>query len=348
MIPARSSQRHLEKTKLMVIEHDGEVRHSDVHHLKNFLHPGDLLVVNRSGTLPSSFHGQIARTHQPIEIRLASYRGSMARWVAVIFGHGSWRQATEARGPTPQIYAGDMVHISPRLQARVVSVDKRFSRLIEIEFSSSGNLLPALYESGRPIQYSYLKEELQIWDQQTLFAGPPLSVEPPSAAFPLSWERVLELKNFGVGIATVLHAAGLSSTGDAELDAQLPLAEYFEVPQSTADAVRRTHGRVVALGTTVTRALESAAQNGGNLVASRGYTDFKLGPNTQLRVVDSLLTGMHEDGTSHAQLISAFCSPEWLTRANAQASKRQYRSHEYGDLTLIHGERNLITIKEST
>ena len=292
-------------------------------------------MVNRSGTLPSSFKGYVHGTDEAIEIRLAAFRGAdvsdLSHWAAVSFGDGDWHLPTERRGPAPRLKVGDEVRIAPGLSAKILRVDPQFYRLIHIEFQSP-SLVKALYASGRPIQYSYLREELRVWDQQTIFSGPPLSVEPPSAGFPFHWKQILDLKSQGVEIASVLHGAGLSSTGDPALDSRFPLDEYFDVPFDTTKLIERTHRnghRVVALGTSAARALESSLRQ------AAGYTDLKLGPHSSLRLVDALITGMHEPGTTHADLMQAFCKAEVLTKAVREAEWLGYRSHEFGDLTFI-------------
>ncbi len=222
MIPAKTSQRYFEKTKLIVVQGPDQISHTEVGEIGAYLRAGDLLVVNRSSTLPSSFFGRLAHSSEPIELRLAAFRGENARelskWAAISFGAGDWRLPTEERGPSPQLVVGDLVCFGSDLTARITKVDPQFSRLVELEFAAP-ELVRSLYAHGKPIQYSYLTEELQVWDQQTLFSGPSLSVEPPSAAFPFQWEMLLALKKQGVAVATLLHSAGLSSTGDPALDA---------------------------------------------------------------------------------------------------------------------------------
>ena len=337
MSPARSAKRKLQNTKLLLVDATS-VTHSKIGNLLEYINEGDLLVVNRSGTLPASFAGTVERDGTPIEIRLAAFRGTstedLSYWLAVTFGHGSWRNPTEARGQSSILVPGDTVAFGGGLKARIVSVDSLSPRLVNLKFVSE-NLIADLYERGRPIQYSYLNSELQVWDQQTLFSGPPVSVEPPSAAFPLTWELMLGLKQKGIQLATVLHGAGLSSTGDAHLDLRFPLPEYYEVPSETMERVVQTQaegGRVIALGTSVVRALESAFSEGS---LSSGYTDLRIGPRTSLQAVHSLITGMHESGTSHAQLMQAFLEPSILAQAEGEATRAHYQTHEYGDLTML-------------
>jgi S-adenosylmethionine:tRNA ribosyltransferase-isomerase len=143
----------------------------------------------------------------------------------------------------------------------------------------------------------------------------------------------------GVSIATLTHAAGLSSTGDPALDAALPLPERFSIPEPTARAVRDTRargGRVIAVGTTVARALEGcAALHGGAIVAGEGVTDLVLDRRSRPAIVDGLLTGMHEPSASHFHLLEAFAPPDLLVRAHAHAEAEGYLAHEFGDSTLV-------------
>jgi S-adenosylmethionine:tRNA ribosyltransferase-isomerase len=161
----------------------------------------------------------------------------------------------------------------------------------------------------------------------------------PSAGRPLAWSLLLGLRARGVGLARVTHAAGLSSTGDAALDASLPWPERFDVPEDTVDAVRATHrsgGRVIAVGTSVVRALEGdALLHGGELAAGEGTTNLVIGPGFVPRVVRGLFTGLHEATASHFALLQAFASKELLDRAYAHATTAGYEGHEFGDSCLI-------------
>ncbi|WP_141735121.1 S-adenosylmethionine:tRNA ribosyltransferase-isomerase [Oligoflexus tunisiensis] len=338
MIPARHSQRRLGKTRLMVLGQHQPPQHELVEDLPAILKPFDLLIVNRSATLPSSFHGRVERTGEALEIRLASFQGPLAEglrdWAAFSFGAGDWRMATEERGPPPPLQKEDRIIFGPDLAAEILSVTE--GRLLHIRFQGP-HLEQSLYHYGQPIQYSYLKQALAIWDQQTLFAGPPISTEPPSAAFPFSWDLVLQLKKRGIHLATVLHGAGLSSTGSERLDELLPLPESYEVPWETLRKVQETKargGRVIALGTSALRALESAFQV-DDFSRHRGMTTLRLGASMRPRITQGLITGMHELGTSHRQLLTAFLPEKMLAAGFAEAERKHYRSHEYGDLCLL-------------
>src|SRR5262249_43253573 len=153
-----------------------------------------------------------------------------------------------------------------------------------------------------PIQYAHVRQQLALWDIWTPIAGSPVAFEPPSAGFVLSWETVRSLTDRGVEFATLTHAAGISSTGDPLLAGRLPFDEPYRIPVSTAEAIARARqrgARVMAVGTTVVRALEHSASADGRVRAGTGVATQRIGPATLLRVVDAILSGTHERGTSH-------------------------------------------------
>lgn len=338
MIPANNSQRLLENSKMLVLgqSQEQQIQHEKFGDLINHLQKGDVLVMNSSATLPASFRGKL-ETGQEVELRLAAFRGSQngsfSKWAAISFGEGDWRWPTEKRGLPPTLSVGDRVEISKSLSAEITSVDKKHPRLLEIEFHSP-TLIKDLYTSGKPIQYSYLEKDLEVWDQQSIFATSPLSVEAPSASFPFTWEQVLKLKAKGVEIIPLLHSAGISSSGDETLDSILPLKEYYEISQthwSLITKAKQAGHQIVAVGTSVVRALESAAL----YQRLSGYTSLVLSSDYSPEIVDALITGMHETGTSHAKLMEAFCGPELVRKIESEANEKYYRSHEYGDITFI-------------
>jgi S-adenosylmethionine:tRNA ribosyltransferase-isomerase len=305
--------------------------------LPRMLRPGDLLILNDAATLPASLRGR-TEAGAPIELRLVS-REAEGSWIAVLFGEGDWRIRTEDRSAPPPVASGERL-VFGGLGARVVAVLPPSPRLLRVWFEAEGAALwSALYQAGRPVQYAYVERPLSLWHIQTAYATRPWAVEAPSAGLPLTWALLLDLKRRGVRLASLTHAAGLSSTGDAVLDAALPHPERFDIPTATVDAIHATRasgGRVVAVGTTVVRALEGrAAQGGGRLEPGEGVTDLLLGPGFVPRVVDGLLSGMHEPGTSHFTLLQAFAPPELLRAASVLAESRGYLGHEFGDSCLI-------------
>lgn len=303
--------------------------------LADRLQPGDLLVCNDAATLPASLAGRTG-DGAAVEVRLAGEQPD-GSYLAVLFGAGDWRERTEDRAPPPALRVGARLRFDG-LVADVVGVDAQAPRLVRLRFDRCGaDLVRALYAIGRPVQYSHLRAALDVWDVQTPFAGRPWAVEAPSASLPVTHELLALLRARGVAFARVTHAAGLSSTGDAALDARLPFAERFEVPAATMVAVaatRRRGGRVVAAGTTVVRALESAALRDG-VETVGGWTELRLSAATRLAVVDAILTGMHEPGTSHFELLTAFAPRELLLAAHSRATALGYLAHEFGDLMLL-------------
>jgi S-adenosylmethionine:tRNA ribosyltransferase-isomerase len=238
---------------------------------------------------------------EPVELRLAG-EAANGFW-AVTFGGGDWRQCTEDRPPPPSLAPGSRIRLGGDLAARVVRRSSRSPRLVEIAFDRAGaDLYAALYAAGRPIQYSYHHVPLPLWAVQTAYGARPVAYEMPSAGRPLTWSMLLGLQERGIMLARLTHAAGLSATGDPAIDAALPLPERYDIPAETVvriDDARAAGRRVVAVGTTVVRALEGAIVGRRRLVAGGGVTDLRIGEGFDRRVVTDLLTGMHVPTESH-------------------------------------------------
>ncbi|MFN3199461.1 MAG: S-adenosylmethionine:tRNA ribosyltransferase-isomerase [Bradymonadia bacterium] len=340
MKAARRPAAHRSDVRLMVVSGLDDITHHRPENLPELLCPGDLLVLNDVATLPASLSGRVLGG-LPLEVRLTEPPVHGEAWV-VLFGEGSWRTDTDERGPPPILALGDRLVLGD-LSAVVAEVDRESPRLVRLRFDARGDVLwSGLYAHGRPIQYRHLEAEPDLWSFQTVFGGPPWAVEMPSAGRPLTWDTLEALRRRGVRIATVSHAAGLSATGDAQLDARLPLPERTWVPEATVQAIEQTRaagGRVVATGTTVVRALEGRVAAWGHLVAGETITTLRIDPTMQLQVVDAILTGMHARHESHYALLGAFVGSEVLERAWWDAVDADYHSHEFGDLALIWAER---------
>lgn len=295
--------------------------------------PGDTLVVNDAATLPASL-----RVDDGLELRLVSSHTD-GTFGAVAFGSGDYRQPTERRGVPRALCEGERLRFCPELSARIVNVDPEQPRLVRLRFESSGApFFSALYRAAKPIQYSYAPEPLALWDVQNRYASRPWAFELPSAGRPLTFAALFELERRGAELAHLTHAAGISSTGSDALDARLPLPERYEIPATTAAALvrsRRFGGRVIAAGTSVVRALEAGADEDGNVRPGAGETTLRLTQSYQPRVVDGLLTGLHEPGTSHFELLEALAPRALLERAMAHAARAGYLQHEFGDSCLI-------------
>lgn len=339
MTPASYARDRAEVRLLVVDTVTGRVEDGLPEELARRLSPGDLVVLNDAATLPSSLAARLPEVPERFELRLAS-QSDRGFW-AVAFGAGDWRQRTEDRPPPPSLTAGARVELGAGLSAEVVQVSPRSPRLVELVFSCSGEaLLAALYAAGRPVQYAYHRAPLELWSVQTAYGGAPLAFEMPSAGRPLGLGVLLALRARGVKLATLTHAAGLSSTGDVDLDAQLPLPERYVIPEATVQevlAAKARGARIVAVGTTVVRALEGAARDG--LRAGAGETDLVVKPGFRPRVVTDLLTGMHVPGESHHELMRAFVPEAVLIEAQAHAERWGYLSHEFGDLAVFLGRR---------
>lgn len=341
MTPARTYPDRRDDVRLLVIDpaapEDRALYETRTPALPELLAPGDLLVGNDAATLPASLRGT-DETGRPIEARLVAARGG-PRFAAVLFGAGDWHARTEDRPPPPDLAEGAHLQFGA-LGATVGRHTTLSPRLVELRFDRDGDALwAALYKEGRPVQYSHLAHDLPLWAVQTAYATRPWAFEMPSAGRPLSWEILLALRRRGVRWASLTHAAGLSATGDPALDAALPLPEAFEIPAATARAVaeaRARNGRVVAVGTTVVRALEgSAAQNGGLVRAGRGETDLRITPAFRPAVVDGILSGAHAAHESHFQLLAAFAVDALLAAAAAHAERAGFLTHELGDAMLV-------------
>jgi S-adenosylmethionine:tRNA ribosyltransferase-isomerase len=340
-VKAASWPRHvaLDERLLHIDPQAGTLQDGRVRDLPQWLRAGDLCVVNDAATLPASLSG-VGPSGAPLEVRLVGARAE-GRFGAVLFGAGDWRTPTEKRPPPEVVAPGETIAFGGgALRATVERLSPISPRLVDLRFDREGAALwSALYRHGRPVQYAYLRAPLALWAVQTAYAARPWAVEAPSAGRPLRWSLLLELARRGVRLAAVTHAAGLSSTGDAALDAALPLPERYDLPAATVDAVaaaRAAGGRVLAVGTTVVRALEGcAAAHGGGLVPGAGETDLVIGPGFRPRVVTGVLTGMHEPGQSHHALLHAFAAPDLLARAHAHAEAAGYLCHEFGDSALV-------------
>ena len=329
----------LRSAKLLAVDAGGRMRRLPRAALASLFSSGDLVIANDAATLPASLKGVHGTSGEPIEVRLAVWviPRDPTRFDAIAFGAGDHRTRTEDRPPPPPLSTGDRL----ALGALDAVVDQLFDppRLFRLRFlADRATVLARLVRSGRPIQYAHTIEPLALWDVWTSIAADPTAFEPPSAGFALEWRTLAIWRRRGVGFATLTHAAGLSSTGCPALDSRLPLDEFFHIPERTAAAVNRARssgGRIVAVGTTVVRALEAAANGDGGVQAGDGVARGRIGRETQLRVADVILTGVHQPGESHYELLRAFAPDATLESMSAAVTAHRYRDHEFGDLVLI-------------
>lgn len=329
--------------RLLVVDRAGRIEHAPRSRFIDYLDPGDLVVANDAATLPASLHGVHVPTGAAIEVRLAA-RGSLdpsdlRAFSAVLFGAGDFRTRTEDRPSPPALAPGDRLSFGAGSLDATIDALLGHPRFVTLRFEGPAAAVWAgLAREGRPIQYAHIPTPLALWDVWTPAAAAIAAFEPPSASFVLDWQSIRAMRARGVGVATITLAAGISSTGDPELDLRFPLDEPYRISDSAASAVRRTRregGRIVAIGTTVVRALEHAAARDGIVHAGAYVANQRLGPTSALRIVDAVLSGTHEPDSSHYQLLRAFTGDRTLQEATLTLRAFGYRTHEFGDSVLI-------------
>ena len=316
--------------RLMVASPDG-VRHARFADLASFLAPGDLVAVNTSATLPAAVRGRRYTSN-------GRGRGVLVHFSTAL-DDGSWvvelRPPSGAPGPVGDVAAREPVLLPDGVALTILGPHPAGqARLWQATVGVEGGVPRYLARYGRPIRYGYVPFAHPLADYQTIFAREPGSAEMPSAGRPFTTQLVTELVVAGIALAPITLHAGVSSQEDGEP----PQPERFSVPAETARLVNLTRtagGRVVAVGTTVTRALESAARPDGTVEPMSGWTDLVLGPDRPARVVTGLVTGWHAPGASHLQLLQAVAGPDLVQRAYAEALRERYRWHEFGDSCLL-------------
>lgn len=317
----------------LLVAGNGRTRDRRFHQLPAALSPGDLVVVNTSDTEPAAVPG-LRADGRPVVLNLSgpARGGGLVVELRTPQGHRVTDAVAGERVALPVGVVATLVtgHPDPRVDAG----SRLWSAVIPVE----GGLRAWLGAVGHPIRYSYLRANPLIEAYRTIFATPDDdafgSAEMPSAGRPFTPAVLDALRARGVGLAGIVLHTGVSSPGADEV----PLPERYRVPATAATAINRTRRagrRVVAVGTTAARAVESAAAVDGTVEAARGWTDLVLGPDRPARVVDGLLTGWHEPEASHLLLLEAVAGPELVGRAYAAATARGYLWHEFGDSCLL-------------
>lgn len=323
-----------DEVRLLVAGARGPLRHTRFRELSTALHRGDLVVVNTSDTEPAAVDGTDSTGRQlTLHVSGPAPGGRPDEFVVELRTLDGHRVTDAAAGECIQLPLGVCGHL---LVAHPDTALNRGSRLWVARIPVAGGLRAWLATVGHPIRYSYLHGRWPLEAYRTMFARPGqefASAEMPSAARPFTPAVLNGLHERGVRIATVELHTGVSSLEAGEL----PLPERYRVPAATAEAVnaaRAAGGRVVAVGTTVTRALETAAAD-GSVRAGAGWTDLVLGPERPATVVDGLVTGWHEPQASHLLLLAAVAGSRLVERAYTAALAHGYRWHEFGDSCLL-------------
>jgi S-adenosylmethionine:tRNA ribosyltransferase-isomerase len=322
---------------------DGRLTHGYFTDLPRLLEAGDVVVVNTSATLPASveaeaggrpatlqFSGRLPGGLWMVELRHRSpAQGAVARAAG---GPASEAWLDAAAGTVVVLPGGGRAEL--RLPATAGLVPGAPVRLWVAVVDLPEPLLPYLARHGRPIRYSYVPQAWPISSYQTVFAEVPGSAEMPSAARPFSAELITRLVSRGVGIAPFVRHGGVSSPERHEP----PVAEWYRVPSTTAAQInlaRRAGRRVIAVGTTAVRALETVADPRGVVHPGEGWTELVITPDHPIRSVDGIITGWHEPGASHLALLEAIAGADLVAASYTAALAERYLWHEFGDSHLV-------------
>ena len=312
--------------RLLVASPD-RIRHVDFDDLGAVLRPGDLVVINTSATLAAAVDG-VRASGQAVTVHFATDLRD-GTWVVEVRPHGA------AHGPVDDVGPGERITLDGGVDLRIRDAHPAGqTRLWRGDVAVEAGVPRYLARWGRPIRYAYVSESYPLSEYQTVFARDPGSAEMPSAGRPFTAELVTDLVSRGIGVVPITLHTGVSSQDDGEP----PQPEWFRVPAATARAVNATRaagGRVVAVGTTVTRALESAIGPDRNLRTESGWTDLVLTPDEPARVVSGLITGWHAPGASHLRLLQAVAGEELVSAAYDEALREEYLWHEFGDSCLL-------------
>ncbi|GLH98380.1 S-adenosylmethionine:tRNA ribosyltransferase-isomerase [Phytohabitans aurantiacus] len=302
----------------------GAISHHRFTDLPDVLRAGDVLVVNTSGTLPAAV--QVVGAGLAVHFSTGLAGGE---WLVEL-------RSTDGKASKPY-HGGVAGQRLPLPGGGAVTLRERYSRdrLWRATVDSGGGSVTAfLRRYGQPIRYSYVPRPWPLPYYQTVFATEPGSAEMPSAARPFSEHLVTRLVAAGVLIAPVLLHAGVASPEAHER----PYPEWFDVSATTARVVaeaRAAGRRIIAVGTTAVRALESAVGADGVPRASSGWTDLVVTVDHGVRVVDGLLTGFHEPRASHLDLLETIAGSPLLDAMYEEALRSRYLWHEFGDTNLI-------------
>ena len=320
--------------RLLVSYGSGRIEHARFYDLPRFLEPGDVLVINTSGTLMASLQARRANG-AALELHLSTAMQG-----------GVW--AVEARRPSSDgaagslpfwdIQSGETLDLpaggTATLHTPLPGQDPARPRLWLASLQLPDQVAPYLSRYGAPIRYGYVSQPWPGEYYQTVYATEPGSAEMPSAGRAFTPRLITRLVAAGILVVPLLLHTGVASVEQGEP----PYDEYYRVPLDTARIVngaRLARRRVIAVGTTVVRALETVTDRDGEAHPGEGWTREVITPQRGVRAVDALLTGLHEPRATHLGMLEAIAGREHLRIAYAEALAERYLWHEFGDLHLI-------------
>ncbi|MGI8696204.1 MAG: S-adenosylmethionine:tRNA ribosyltransferase-isomerase [Mycobacteriales bacterium] len=330
----------------MLVAGPDRLDHRIAHDLPEVLRPGDVLVLNVSQTMPASIDGRVGVGPRPERMRVhlstaypsavsspaVALTDARSEWVVEIrapAGAASEASYADRTGTVVRLPAGGRVQISASHPGGA-----RRSRLWRATVSTPVPLGRYLQIHGQPIRYGYVADRWPIEDYRTAHGDAVGSAEMPSAGRPLTHRLLGRLAGAGVQIERITLHTGVSSLESGEP----PYAEWFSVPGRTAAELRRARRdgrRVIAVGTTVVRALESAVGTDGELHAAHGFTDLVVTPDRGVSTVDGMITGWHEPAATHLAMLQAVAGKDVLCDSYRAALQSGYRWHEFGDIHLL-------------
>jgi S-adenosylmethionine:tRNA ribosyltransferase-isomerase len=305
--------------RLLVAYRDGgRLEHARFAELPELLSPGDLLVINTSATLPAAVRVRGPDPGLRLHLSAPAEDGAEGTWIVELRRAGERFDGGRPGQVLPLPAGGTAVLLEPY----------GGSRLWRAALRLPAPVLGYLARHGEPIRYGHTERDWPLERYQTVYATEPGSAEMPSAGRAFTPELVTRLVASGIDVAPLVLHTGVSSLEAGER----PYPEWYRLPAFTArriELVRATGGRVIAVGTTVVRALESAVRR------SEGWTDVVIEPDTPIASFDGLLTGFHDRDSSHLAMLEAIAGRDLLERSYAQAGAAGYLRHEFGDLHLI-------------
>lgn len=324
-IPPEQRGIRRDRVRMMTLDRvTGEAAHTQFFHLDQYLNAGDVLVLNNSRTIPAVLKAAMKVNgvimHEDVEVRLARRRNDSV-WESLIV--------------SDVLKPGDCMHFSHTLSATVME-EQENSPLKTLQFSKTGlELFNDIYSLGEPVRYEYIQHPWSLNYYQTVYGTIPGSIEMPSAGRAFSWELLFALQQKGVKIAFLQLHTGLSYLmEDKWHNGPVNQVEQYNIPEETMENILRARergGRVIAVGTTVVRALESSICNG----RLAGWTNLHIDSDHSLKIADGILTGFHEPEASHLDMLAAFISEDKLLHAYREAIEQGYLWHEFGDMNII-------------